>query len=146
MDLARVVYAKLIIICFFLACYNLFSCSVHATFTVTKILCVPSGMCGITFRYYNDMYQGFIVTNSTPPQLEVYYYLLSPRHHCYSPHGSLFVGGMYTLAALLLCCLFSRKNPPLPAIEHRVLEVCPGQAVSIGYDLYSKTIVIITSP
>lgn len=146
MDACHVVVAKLAVVCLLMSMYNLFSCSVHSTYVVTRILCLPSGMCGLYFTYYNGAYTGFVVTNSTPPAFDLYYYPFSPQHHCYSPGGSVVAGILYMMASIgLLCGLLPRPQPLPKTIKEHSVEVHSGQSVSVGLS-QSNTLVIITGP
>lgn len=125
--------------------YNMFSCSVRSDYVVTRKLCLPSGMCGTYFTYYNGAYDGFVVTNGTAA-FAVYYYPFSPRHHCYRPGGSVLAGFLYMLAACgLFCTLLPRPKPPAKCIREHSVEVRSGQTVSVGLSR-SNALVIITGP
>jgi hypothetical protein len=145
MDIGYVILVKLAIVCFLLSIYNLFSCSVSSPYVVTNILCLQSGMCGIAFRYYNNMYSGFIVTKSTPPLFDLYYYPFSPRYHCFKPTGSIFAGYCFLFAGLILLCVLLPRRQRLPKITEHALEIRSDQSVSIGVSS-SNALVIITGP
>lgn len=145
MDIGHVILVKLAVVCLLLSIYNLFSCSVSSPYVVTNMLCLQSGMCGIAFKYYNNMYSGFIVTKSAPHLFDLYYYPFSPRYHCFKPTGSIFAGYCFLFAGLVLLCVLLPRPQRLPKIIEHILEVRAGQTVSIGVSS-SNALVIITEP